>query len=193
MVFGRAAWGRTPPCWDSSCSPQDGDGHRMDLILKQYHSGKLFFNFFLLRMHHQRKLLALVSLIIKICLSPFQKPIVELFLQTMTVLAIVQLKVTDLNQCPGEALVRKPPSLIRTLDQGTPHPETGWNSWLFVSSLDYTRTTSSINPTHLYAMCTHRHPSSPTTLSHACACKHTLKLTHTAHSTVSWYQESRIP
>lgn len=158
------AWGRTPPCWVSLSSPQGGDGHRMDLVVKWYHSGKLFLKFFLLRTHHQGKKLALVSLMKKSWLWSFQKPIVELFLQT--ILAVVQLKVTDLSQCPGKALARKPPSFIRTLDQRTPHPETGWSRWLCVSSLDYKRTTSSINPTHLHTMCTHRHPSPRPPLSH---------------------------
>lgn len=40
----------------------------------------------------------------------------------------------------GGALAWKPPSFTRSLDQGTPHPETGWSCWLFVSSLDYKRT-----------------------------------------------------
>lgn len=174
-VSGRAAWGRTPPCWDSSF-PQGGDGHRVGLIWKRYHGGKLFLIFFLLRTHHQGKLLALVSLIIKSWLWPFQKPAGELFLQTMTVLAIVHLKVMDLSQCPGEALARTPPSLRRTPDQGTPHPETGWSHWLFFSSLDYKRTTSAINPTHLHATCTHRH--APAHHSLTCLCVQTHTHTH---------------
>lgn len=118
----------TSPCWDSSSSPPDGEGHSMDLILWWYLSGEVFFQCSLLHTCCKGKLLALVVLIIKSCCNHFRNPLwSSSFIND------------NFGHCASQGYRLEPvfrwglgqeaSLLYRKLGHGTPHPETGWSSW----------------------------------------------------------------
>lgn len=84
-----------------------------------------------------------------------------------------------MSQYPGEALARKSPSILRTLDQGTPHSDTSWSHSPCV--------TREPPPPQSEHTCTHvhTHTHAPHILPHSCQPPAHTSLTYPAHHTAS--------